>query len=186
MPSEIKRLLETIEQEELAALRGMSGLASVARHDFIQARQTAMDAAYTRLRELIGEDVANDLTLTRVNCAHLLYEKERWIAQLQQERLKREQIEIENARTGVQHPTPFHMHLHKKPHDDAREGDILLYKLRPYDQPKEPDRLWRGIIKHILTDRYNKRDYFVESVEHPGTDELVYGSQVYDFQAANQ
>lgn len=56
MPSEIKQLLDRIEQEHLAARRGLSGLASVARHDFINAKYQAIDQCHNRLRELVGPD----------------------------------------------------------------------------------------------------------------------------------
>ena len=186
MPSEIKQLLERIEEEQLAAYRGLTSYAVVSRHDFINTRQKNIDTSYKRLSVLVGEEVATSLTVELCNCAYLLYQKEQWIAQVRQEQLEREQIEIENARATVQYPTPFHRLIHRKLHGSAQIGDTLIYKLRPSAQPRDSDRLWRGKIKHILTDCYNKRDYFVESLDYPGTHELVYSGQVYDFQPADR
>ena len=83
MPSEIKQLLERIEAEHLAARRGLYGLASVARHEFITVRQNNIDACHTRLREIIGEK-ATEIVAEVLECADLLYEVEAYRLGLQE------------------------------------------------------------------------------------------------------
>lgn len=72
MASEIKQLLVRIEEEQLAMRRGLTGLASVARHDFITARQQNIDQAHTRLLELCGPQ-ATSFVQTTIEQADLLY-----------------------------------------------------------------------------------------------------------------
>lgn len=184
MPSEYKRLLETIEAERLACWRGLNGLASVARHEFILAKDNSIAACRNRLVELIGDEkVVDQVVHDIVECADMLYEAEKW----RTESLELEQLEHSTPTTFQK---PMHTRLHKKPHDNAKIGDILIYKLKPYDQPVEPDRLWHGRILTILTDRYNKRDYLVENLEMPEDfadfekREMVYSSQVYGYEPA--
>ena len=83
MPSEIKQLLDRIEQEHLAARRGLYGLASVARHDFITARQKNIDACHARLPELIGGK-ATAIVAEVLENADLLYEAEAYRSGLQE------------------------------------------------------------------------------------------------------
>lgn len=84
MPSEIKRLLETIENERLATRRGLTGLASVARHAFITARQTTIDQAHARLIELCGEK-ATDFVEDTIQNADLLYDCQQLKEQLREQ-----------------------------------------------------------------------------------------------------
>jgi hypothetical protein len=163
--SEIKRLLEQIEAEQLAALRGMSGLASVARHDFIQTKQVCIDECHSRLLELAGE-TATQVVAEVIDGVTFRYEYE----QRQQEILRQQQRSDEGQRV--------HQALHKQSHAAWRIGDTLIYKLRPSERPVEPDRLWHGTICHILVDCYNKSTYFVESKEYPGCYEMVYAFQI--------
>lgn len=76
MPSEIKRLLEQIEQEHLACRRGLIGLAEgTARHEFINARQQKIDQCHTRLLELTGE-TATECVAEILEAADLLFDCE--------------------------------------------------------------------------------------------------------------
>lgn len=75
MPSEIKQLLTRIEEEQLAMRRGLTGLASVARHDFITARQQNIDQAHSRLLELCGPQ-ATKFVQTTIDQADILYNVE--------------------------------------------------------------------------------------------------------------
>jgi hypothetical protein len=191
MASEIKRLLESIEQAELAMLRGLQGLASeVARRDFIHEKEHEIDTAYRRLCELVKEPVATALTLECMNCAFLLYEKELWIEQLRQ--IEADQRVIDDACLQTSTEVLLHRIIRKQPHDRAEVGDILLYRLKLSDNPVDPYRLCRGKILCIQTDERNKRDYFVESFDAPSDwfdyekREMVYSSQVYGFEPAKK
>lgn len=86
MPSEIRQLLEQIEAEHLAARRGLSGLASVARHDFINARYQAIDQCHNRLQELVGTG-ATKLVAEIIEAADLLYD-----CQQERERLRETEV----------------------------------------------------------------------------------------------
>lgn len=90
MPSEIKQLLQTIEDEHLAARRGLTGLASVARHDFIQSKQERIDACHNRLLELVGPR-ATEFVVDIIDSADLLYDCQQARLQMQ------EQYRKENA-----------------------------------------------------------------------------------------
>lgn len=181
MPSEYKRLLNQIESERLSMWRGLNGLASVARHDFIQAKDNRIAECRQELIKFVGdENVVDEVVHDIIDCADTLYVAEKW----RLECLELEQIQHNTPTTSI---LPIHTRIHRQPHDNAKIGDILLYKLKPYDLPLEPDRLWRGKILLILTDRRNKRDYFVESLDMPPDyadwekQEMVYNSQVYGF-----
>lgn len=186
MPSELKKLLDQIESERLACWRGLHGLASgSARHDFIQKRDDNIAVCRKRLVELVGDENVVDHCINEiVECADCLYEAEQW-------RLKcLEQEQIEHS-TPTVFTSPDRTRLHRQLHDNTQIGDILLYKLRAYDQPTQPDRIWRGRVLAILTDCRNKRDYFVECLEPEmrfllpvERQELIYSSQVYGFEPA--
>lgn len=91
MPSELKRLLDTIEEERLATLRGMNGFASgTARHAFIQSKRAKIDQCHQRLIELVGdEEVVTKCVMEIIDCADCLFDAEQWRAKcLEQERLK--------------------------------------------------------------------------------------------------
>ena len=62
MTSEIKDLVTRIDNDAIAMYRGLSGLASTARHDFIASKYASIDQSRIRLVELIGnEEEANTL-----------------------------------------------------------------------------------------------------------------------------
>ena len=71
MPSEIKRLLEQIDTEQQAMRQGLTGLASVARHDFIQKKQAIIDQAHQRLHELLG-DAATQFVADIIDSVNIL------------------------------------------------------------------------------------------------------------------
>lgn len=73
MPGEIKQLLEQIEQEQLAARRGLAGVASVARHAFISARMHTIDQAHQRLLEICGP-TATEIVCMALENADLLHD----------------------------------------------------------------------------------------------------------------
>ena len=76
MPSEIKRLLEQIEEEHLACRRGLTGLASgTARHEFINKKQQQIDLHHGRLIELIGP-TATERVAEILESADLLFDCE--------------------------------------------------------------------------------------------------------------
>ena len=74
-----------------------------------------------------------------------------------------------------------HIRLHKSPCDNAQPGDILIYRLRPSQRPSRPDMRWLGKIESIHMLTYNKRSYFVESLEFPGDCEMVYPAQIVGY-----
>lgn len=86
MASEVKQLLERIEAEQLSMRRGLTGLASVARHDFITARQNNIDQAHSRLLELCGPS-ATTFVHTIIEQADLLYEAEEVCTELRKRTL---------------------------------------------------------------------------------------------------
>lgn len=53
--SEVRRLLQRIEQEYQAAQAALNGYAVTARHDFITARLENMGRARDRLQQLVGD-----------------------------------------------------------------------------------------------------------------------------------
>ena len=55
-PSEVAQLLAQIEDEYLAARRGMSGLAATAKHAAISAHMANMGRIHEHLRDIVGED----------------------------------------------------------------------------------------------------------------------------------
>lgn len=76
MPSEIRQLLQQIEEEHLACRRGLSGLAEgTARHEFINARQQKIDQHHTQLLALIGE-TATERVAEILEAADLLFDCE--------------------------------------------------------------------------------------------------------------
>lgn len=83
MASEVKQLLERIEAEQLSMRRGLTGLASVARHDFITARQQNIDQAHSRLLELCGP-CATTFVHMIIDQADLLFDAEQTCAALRQ------------------------------------------------------------------------------------------------------
>ncbi len=54
--SEVQRLLAQIETEYLAATRGMSGFAAVAKHEAITARMEQLGKLHENLRAIVGND----------------------------------------------------------------------------------------------------------------------------------
>lgn len=69
--------------------------------------------------------------------------------------------------------------------NEPQIGDTLLYKLRAEDLPKDPAKIWHGVVKLILVDildRTQPRYYIVQSLEHPGCEELVYPVQYIGYQ----
>lgn len=54
--SEMRRLLQCIEQEYQAAQAALTGYAVTARHDFITARLENMGRARDHLQQLVGDD----------------------------------------------------------------------------------------------------------------------------------
>lgn len=186
--SEYKRLLEQIENERIAMWRGLHGYADSSKHAFIQSKEANIAACQQELVKFVGDaEVVKEMVGEIIYCADTLAASEKW----RYESLQQEQLEIENARALVAHPETFHTRLHKKPHDNAKEGDILLYKLKPYEQQIDPDRLFRGKILHIMKDKYNKRDYLVESLDHPNLlpserKEIVYHAQVWGYETTKK
>ncbi len=73
MPSEIRQLLQRIEDEQLAARRGLSDVAITARHDFINVRYHNIDQAHQRLLQLCGPQ-ATGFVYTMIENADLLYD----------------------------------------------------------------------------------------------------------------
>ncbi len=106
-----------------------------------------------------------------MNCAFLLYERELWVEQLQQSEAERRVIDDASLQTSTE--VALHRIMRKQPHDRAEVGDILLYRLKPSDNPVDPYRLCRGKILCILTDERNKRDYCVESFDAPSDLDFV-------------
>ena len=81
----------------------------------------------------------------------------------------------------------MHHHLQTKPSHNAQIGDILKYRLRASDHPTDPEKIWRGTIVYILTDRYNSRVYVVESLNFPEDGlEVVYAGQVVGYEPVNR
>lgn len=64
--SEVARLLAQIDTEYQAARNGLSGLAQVTRHDFINARVENMEIARQELENLVGLEKATELVVERV------------------------------------------------------------------------------------------------------------------------
>ncbi len=54
--SEVAQLLDRIESEYIAAMRGMSGLAVTARHEAITARMENLGRLHESLHAIVGED----------------------------------------------------------------------------------------------------------------------------------
>jgi hypothetical protein len=54
--SEIARLLDQIETEYIAAMRGISGLAVTATHEAITARMENLGKLHEHLRAVLGDD----------------------------------------------------------------------------------------------------------------------------------
>jgi hypothetical protein len=54
--SEVAQLLAQIETEYIAARRGMSGFAEIAKHAAITARLENMGRLHAHLQEIVGED----------------------------------------------------------------------------------------------------------------------------------
>ena len=75
----------------------------------------------------------------------------------------------------------MHEKLRKLPEDKAEVGDILIYLLSPAQRPVYPEQRWLGKIKSIHMTTYNKRSYFVESLEFPGDCEMVYPTQIVGY-----
>lgn len=76
------------------------------------------------------------------------------------------------------------MLFYQSPHE-PHVGDILLYRLRSEDLPKNPAQIWHGLIKHIwvdIADRAQARYYVVQSIEHPDCEELIYPTQVAGYE----
>jgi hypothetical protein len=61
--SEVARLLNQIRVEYDAALQGLSGVAEVARHSFINASMENMGKLNAQLQEIIGTEEAMILTI---------------------------------------------------------------------------------------------------------------------------
>ena len=53
--SEVARILQQIEEEYVAARRGLTGLAECARHAFITARMENIGRLHERLQVLVGD-----------------------------------------------------------------------------------------------------------------------------------
>ncbi|WP_207229274.1 hypothetical protein [Ktedonosporobacter rubrisoli] len=68
--SEVARLRQSIQEEYLAAQRGLYGLAQTAQHDFIQARMQGIGRHYEELSSLVGEERAIDIVI-EINDAHV-------------------------------------------------------------------------------------------------------------------
>lgn len=69
--------------------------------------------------------------------------------------------------------------------DEPCVGDTLLYKMRLEDLPTDPDRIWHGLIKHVLveiSDHSRPHYYIVQSIEHPDCDEWVYPVQYVGYE----
>jgi hypothetical protein len=65
--------------------------------------------------------------------------------------------------------------------NELQVGSILLYTLRAEDLPTHPEKIWHGLIKHILVDIADSsqpRYYLVQSIEYPDCEELVHPTQV--------
>ncbi|MDQ2906110.1 MAG: hypothetical protein ABI456_13630 [Ktedonobacteraceae bacterium] len=56
--SEVAQIRKQIEAEYIAAQRGLEGLATVARHEYITARMENMDRCHQQLVRLLGEEQA--------------------------------------------------------------------------------------------------------------------------------
>ena len=156
--------------------QGLTGLASVARHDFIQAKQARIDTYHARLIEVIGEK-ATELVDGVLESINFFYDCQE--AQDSQFTHNKTQQEVRDEEAQE-----VHRAVHKKPHDSACVGDTLLYKLRPSQRPVDPEQVWHGKIKKIFTGTYNKRSYLVECLDFdiPGDEEIVYASQVVDYE----
>lgn len=63
MASELRELLQKIEQEHKAMQLGLTGLASVARHEFARRKYAAIDQEFVKVVDLVGTDKACDLVL---------------------------------------------------------------------------------------------------------------------------
>lgn len=63
MASELRMLLQRIEEESKAMQRGLVGLASVARHEFIQKKWSVMDKTFVEIVDIVGTNKACELIL---------------------------------------------------------------------------------------------------------------------------
>lgn len=75
MASDIRTLMDQIETSYLAAIRGLSGPAMVARHDFIQKRMEEIDTCHEKLQGVVGE-IATNFVMAAMNIAETRYELE--------------------------------------------------------------------------------------------------------------
>ncbi len=64
--SEVAQLRAQIEREYQAAQSGLSGYASVARHDFIEARMHTIEGYRQQLSTLVGEEEATSIMIEAV------------------------------------------------------------------------------------------------------------------------
>ena len=68
--SEIRRLMDTIDQEYQSAFLGLSGLnLGTAQHEFITARMERIGAAAEELKQLVGENEAARIVVEQMSKA---------------------------------------------------------------------------------------------------------------------
>ena len=84
--SDVRSLRESIEETYLAAKRGLSGVAMVARHDFIQKKMEVIDGSFRELAQLAGELTASELIITTFELAEAKYALEQEKAALEQKK----------------------------------------------------------------------------------------------------
>ena len=67
--SEIRRLMDTIDQEYQSAFLGLSGINLGAQHAFITARMERIGVAAEELKQLVGEDEAARIVVEQMSKA---------------------------------------------------------------------------------------------------------------------
>lgn len=163
MSSEIQRLLQQIEAESIAMQRGLSGLASVARHEYIRRYHASIDQKYLQLVEIIGTKAADYVTDILDNTQQL----------------------FECPQLADQ-PLPPQPTISTCPYEHAHVGDILAYKLRPNQYPTVPDALWYGRILHTIPRspvslghiKPCPQRFWVECLDYSPCQEMVLATQI--------
>jgi hypothetical protein len=61
-------------------------------------------------------------------------------------------------------------------------GDTISYKLRASEQPRNPDKLWHGVVEHVYDGRGYPEWYRVRLTDrgYEGIREIVVGFQIVE------
>lgn len=173
MSSKYRLLLNAIQNDHLAMLHKFQELSPNELTPYCKRYEERLLEHEARLAELIGPH------------AHILVRNllEAVTAKFDAHQVLIAMCEKEERMRPFLPPRPVPRYKH--PCDDAQIGDTLIYKLRPSQQPGDPDKLWHGRILEFSTPPGRQRVYYVDSLEFPGSSEIVYSSQAVDYEPAS-